>query len=155
TTQRRSNYLRRARWLQKQAGFKISRIEHTDGLSPAMEQFFELHSQRWASEGGSDAINGPKLRAFHKMAAHLLAEQKQLRMYTMSLDDQPVASVYAMRDRDKFIYYQSGRNPDWEDRSVGLVLVGETFKDAIEEGLGEYDFLRGVEQFKSDWTRQR
>jgi CelD/BcsL family acetyltransferase involved in cellulose biosynthesis len=38
---------------------------------------------------------------------------------------------------------------------VGLVLVGETFRDAIESGLTEYDFLRGTESYKSDWTTQQ
>ena len=108
---------------------------------------------RLRRDGGSDAITGPELRAFHRLAAHLLAQQNQLRIYTMMVGKHPVASVYGIRHRGKFIYYQSGRDPEWEDHSVGLVLVGETFKDAIEEGAGEYDFLRGSEPFKSDWTK--
>jgi CelD/BcsL family acetyltransferase involved in cellulose biosynthesis len=38
---------------------------------------------------------------------------------------------------------------------VGLVLVGETFRDALEAGLTDYDFLRGTETYKSDWTTKQ
>ena len=58
-----------------------------------------------------------------------------------------VASVYGLVDRGSFIYFQAGYDPEWRNKSVGLVLVGETFKDAIEGGLTEYDFLRGTETY--------
>jgi CelD/BcsL family acetyltransferase involved in cellulose biosynthesis len=32
------------------------------------------------------------------------------------------------------------------------VLLGATFQDAIAEGFREYDFLRGTEPYKQDWT---
>ncbi len=70
----------------------------------------------------------------------------------MRLGEQPLASVYGIVDRGRFIYFQSGYDPEWRNKSVGLVLIGETFKDAIESGLHEYDFLRGTETYKSDWT---
>ena len=35
------------------------------------------------------------------------------------------------------------------------MLVGETFKDAIAAGLTEYDFLRGTEPYKFDWTSKQ
>ena len=73
----------------------------------------------------------------------------------MKVGGQAVASVYGILHRDTFIYFQSGYDPEWRNRSVGLVLVGETFKDAIEAGLTEYDFLRGTETYKSDWTTKQ
>jgi CelD/BcsL family acetyltransferase involved in cellulose biosynthesis len=73
----------------------------------------------------------------------------------MKVGGRAVASVYGILYRDTFIYYQSGYDPEWRNRSVGLVLVGETFKDAIEAGFKEYDFLRGTETYKSDWTTKQ
>jgi CelD/BcsL family acetyltransferase involved in cellulose biosynthesis len=107
---------------------------------------------RWASDGGSQGIKGKGVEAFHRDATQLLAERGRLRMYTMKVGGQAVASVYGILHRDSFIYFQSGYDPAWRNRSVGLVLVGETFRDAIEAGLTEYDFLRGTESYKSDWT---
>jgi CelD/BcsL family acetyltransferase involved in cellulose biosynthesis len=76
-------------------------------------------------------------------------------MYTMKVGGQAVASVYGILHGQTFVYFQSGYDPAWRNRSVGLVLVGETFKDAIEMGLTEYDFLRGTETYKADWVSKQ
>ncbi|HYI02577.1 GNAT family N-acetyltransferase [Hyalangium sp.] len=154
-TGRRDNYLRRRKWLEKQEGYCIERTEAPGALAGPMTDFFRLHAARWAADGGSQGIQNHGVEAFHRDATQLLAERGLLRLYTMKVGGQAVASVYGILYRDTFIYYQSGYDPEWRNRSVGLVLVGETFKDAIESGLTEYDFLRGTETYKSDWTTKQ
>ncbi|KFA91513.1 GNAT family N-acetyltransferase [Archangium violaceum] len=152
---RRDNYLRRKKWLEKQEGYRIEKTEAPGALAGPLTDFFRLHSARWESDGGSQGIRGKGVESFHRDATQLLAERGRLRLYTMKVGGQAVASVYGILHRDTFIYFQSGYDPAWRNRSVGLVLVGETFKDAIEAGLREYDFLRGTESYKSDWTTQQ
>lgn len=155
-TARRDNYLRRRRWLERQPGYRIERAERPGELAGPLSSFFHLHALRWAREGGSQGISGPAVESFHRDATYLLAERGQVRLYTMKVGGQAVASVYAILHRDKFIYYQSGYDPAWRSKSVGLVLVGETFRDSLAAGLSEYDFLHGTEAYKADWTsRQR
>jgi CelD/BcsL family acetyltransferase involved in cellulose biosynthesis len=154
-TGRRDNYLRRRKWLEKQEGYRIERTERPGALAAPMADFFRLHEARWAADGGSQGIQSKSIEAFHRDATQLLAERGQLRLYTMKVGGRAVASVYGILYRDTFIYYQSGYDPEWRSRSVGLVLVGETFKDAIEAGFKQYDFLRGTETYKSDWTTKQ
>jgi CelD/BcsL family acetyltransferase involved in cellulose biosynthesis len=154
-TGRRDNYLRRRKWLEKQEDYRIDRTELPGELAGPMSDFFRLHEARWAADGGSQGIRGKSVEAFHRDATQLLAERGQLRLYTMKVGGRAVASVYGILYRDTFIYYQSGYDPEWRNRSVGLVLVGETFKDAIESGFTAYDFLRGTETYKSDWTTKQ
>lgn len=154
-TGRRDNYLRRRKWLEKQPGFRIERTESTQALTPAMGDFLKLHALRWAGEGGSQGIRGATTEAFHRDATYLLAQQGRLWLYTLKLGDKPLASVYGIVHRNKFAYFQSGYDPEWRNKSVGLVLIGQTFKDAIEAGFTEYDFLHGTETYKSDWTTQQ
>ena len=155
-TGRRDNYLRRRKWLEKQEGYRIERTDAPGALAGPMTDFFRLHALRWSSDGGSQGIKGAGVEAFHRDATQLLAERGRLRMYTMKVGGQAVASVYGILHGSSFVYFQSGYDPAWRNRSVGLVLVGETFKDAIEMGLTEYDFLRGTESYKADWvTKQR
>ncbi|HYO71017.1 MAG TPA: GNAT family N-acetyltransferase [Archangium sp.] len=154
-TSRRDNFLRRKKWLEKQEGYRIEKTEAPGELAGPLTDFFRLHSARWESDGGSQGIRGRGVESFHRDATQLLAERGRLRLYTLKVGGQAVASVYGIIHRDSFIYFQSGYDPAWRNRSVGLVLVGETFKDAIEAGLREYDFLRGTESYKSDWTTQQ
>ncbi|ATB32625.1 GNAT family N-acetyltransferase [Melittangium boletus] len=154
-TSRRDNYLRRKKWLEKQEGYRIEKTEAPGALAAPLTDFFRLHASRWESDGGSQGIRGRGVEAFHRDATQLLAERGRLRFYTMKVGGQAVASVYGIVHGDTFIYFQSGYDPAWRNRSVGLVLVGETFRDALEAGLTEYDFLRGTESYKSDWTTKR
>jgi CelD/BcsL family acetyltransferase involved in cellulose biosynthesis len=151
-TGRRDNYMRRHKWLSHQPGFRIERTEEPLELPRALAEFFRLHKKRWDVDGGSQGIKGQRVEGFHREAVGLLAETKRVRLYTMWVGELAVASVYGILDGDKFLYYQSGYDPGWRSKSVGLVLVGETFKDALLEGRAEYDFLRGTEPYKSEWT---
>ncbi len=154
-TSRRDNFLRRKKWLEKQEGYRIEKTEAPGALAGPLTDFFRLHAMRWESDGGSQGIRGSGVEAFHRDATQLLAERGRLRLYTMKVGGQAVASVYGLVHRDSFIDFQSGYDPEWRNRSVGLVLVGETFKDALESGLTDYDFLRGTETYKSDWTTKQ
>ena len=155
-TRRYDNYVRRRKWLQKQPGYRLEITSAPGDMPLPLAEFMRLHAMRWAEDGGSQGITGPDVEAFHRDATELLAERGQMRLYTMWVEGKAVASVYGIVHEGKFIYYQSGRDPEWQSKSVGLVLVGETFRDAIDLGLREYDFLRGIEAYKSDWvTRER
>lgn len=153
-TRRYDNYVRRRKWLQKQPGYRIEVATEPDEVAGPLSEFMRLHALRWAEDGGSQGITGPDVEAFHRDATQYLAERGQLRLYTMKVGDKAVASVYGIVHDGTFIYYQSGRDPEWQSKSVGLVLVGETFKDSIEAGLSRYDFLRGLEPYKADWVTQ-
>ncbi|WP_141332908.1 GNAT family N-acetyltransferase [Myxococcus sp. AB025B] len=154
-TGRRDNYLRRRKWLEKQEGYRIERTEAPGELAGPMTDFFRLHSARWAEDGGSQGIKGTGVEAFHRDATQWLAERGRLWLYTMKVGGKAVASVYGIVHGHRFVYFQSGYDPEWRNRSVGLVLVGESFKDALAAGLTEYDFLRGTETYKSDWVSKQ
>jgi CelD/BcsL family acetyltransferase involved in cellulose biosynthesis len=151
-TARRDNFLRRKKWLQKQDGYTLELAERPGQLAAPLAEFFRLHRLRWAEDGGSQGIKGSGVEAFHRDATGYLAEDGRLRLFSLKVAGTTIASVYGIVHAGKFIYFQSGYDPAWANKSVGLVLVGETFRCAHEERLSEYDFLRGTESYKSDWT---
>lgn len=154
-TRRRENFQRRRKWLEAQPDYRIEKAEDPADLDRALVAFLRLHAARWATDGGSQAITNRKVEAFHRDATRLLAERGQLCLYTMRVGDEAVASVYGIVHHDTFIYYLSGYDPEWGSKSVGLVLIGETFRDSLERGLHAYDFLSGSEPYKADWTTQQ
>jgi CelD/BcsL family acetyltransferase involved in cellulose biosynthesis len=154
-TRRRENYLRRLKWLEQQPGYRIEIVTDPARLETTLPEFFRLHALRWAPDGGSEAITSRKVEAFHRDATRLLAERGRLALYMMRVGDQALAAVYGIIHRGTFIYYLSGYDPAWASKSVGLVLIGETFKDSLAAGLHAYDFLSGSESYKADWTTQQ
>ena len=75
-----------------------------------------------------------------------------LRLFVLRLNGEPAASLYAFRYNHVFYFYQSGFDPAYGKYSVGLVTMALSIKAAIEEGAEEYDFLRGDERYKFQWT---
>jgi len=151
-TRRRDNYGRRRRWLERQPGFRIDVSRNREDLARPLDAFFRLHARRWANDGGSAGISESAHVEFHREAASNLAANGKLWLFTMWLKDQPLASVYGITHNKTFYYYQSGMDPAWHSRSVGLVLIGETFSEVINSGMQRYDFLRGEEAYKADWV---
>jgi CelD/BcsL family acetyltransferase involved in cellulose biosynthesis len=150
---RRENLRRREKWIWRQPGVGVSCARTPLEAGPATEHFIALHRSRWAAEGGSDGLSDKRNEAFHRDATERLAEAGMLRMYTLFAARRPVASVYGVVHDRKFNYYQSGYDPNWAGRSVGLVLLARTVQDAFAEGHQEFDFLHGSEGYKRDWAR--
>lgn len=115
--------------------------------------FLDLHDRRWGQRGGSDAFDGPGLRAFHNEFSRIALAKGWLRLRILRLDGIPAAAVYGFRYRDVFYYYQAGFDPAYAQHSVGLCSLGFSIKDAMEEGAREYDMLHGTEPYKALWAK--
>lgn len=152
---RRETYGRRVRWLERQPGFRIELTERAEEAPAAMEEFLRLHRLRWSAEGGSYGIPPGRAEDFHREVAPLLAARGWLRMYRLFVGHDAIAAVYGLEVGRRFFYYQSGYDPAWSARSPGMVLVGRTVADAYAHGLTDYDFLRGTEPYKLDWSGDR
>jgi CelD/BcsL family acetyltransferase involved in cellulose biosynthesis len=150
---RRENLRRREKWIYRQPGVSIHCARDPEPAGKAIEEFLALHRARWAVEGGSDGLTDARHEAFHRDASQELARAGMLRMYTLYAARRPVASVYGVVQGEKFNYYQSGYDPNWASRSVGLTLLARTVQDAFAEGLREFDVLRGNEGYKGEWSR--
>jgi CelD/BcsL family acetyltransferase involved in cellulose biosynthesis len=151
---RRETYGRRVRWLARQPGFRIE-VAAPGEAGAAMRDFLRLHRLRWEAEGGSYGIPPGRAEELHLALAPRLAARGWLRLYRLFVGDAAIAAVYGIELGGRFYYYQSGYDPAWAARSPGFVLVGRTVEDAYARGLTDYDFLRGEEAYKLDWTADR
>jgi CelD/BcsL family acetyltransferase involved in cellulose biosynthesis len=124
-------------------GFRL--CEDPERLDADLDLFFSLHYARWGAD--SDAFVEGRER-FHRDFAALALARGWLRLWFLEIDGRPVAASYGFRFEGAESHYQSGRDPDWEDASVGFVLLVHTLRLAIEDGLDEYRFLRGDHAYK-------
>ena len=151
----RANLNRRLRALARtcDVAFETARTEEERRLFLA--RLVELHNARRRTLDGSEAFDSPERIAFHDRFSALALERGWLRLFLLKLDGLPVASLYGLRYRDVFSFYQSGFDPAYARHSVGLVTMGWSIRAALEEGAAEFDFLHGEETYKSLWTRKR
>lgn len=149
----RSNLRRRNRQVFNNLNAQVVRCEQASDITPFLDDLFALHWCRWKDHGGSDGFSGLKMRAFHQALAERLFDQGWLYLYLLKKDQQSIAAVYGLQMDNTFSFYQSGFAPEWEQYSVGMVLIGETIKDAISRGVASYDFLHGMEDYKFKWAQ--
>lgn len=142
----RSQVRRKERKLIREHGLAYRLCDDPDRLVDDMRSLFALHRSRWGP-GGSDVFTGP-LGEFHQEFAALALERGWLRLWLAEADGRPVAGWYGFRYGGDEWFYQSGRDPEWEERSVGSVLLAHTLREAIGDGVARYRLLRGGESYK-------
>lgn len=149
---RRENLRRRRKWFASQPGFRIDCETTPEAVPSFLARFYRLHAARWREDGGSQAFADPRLIAFHNRIATRYADEGRLRLWTLSVARQPLAVAYTFDDGERTLFYQSGFEPAWRSRSVGLVLFAAFIEDAFRRGQREVDLLRGAEAYKTEWT---
>jgi CelD/BcsL family acetyltransferase involved in cellulose biosynthesis len=140
----RDQVRRRERKLAKSHELSF-RLSDAGRLDEDMSTLLRLHAARW--EDASAAFE-PELEAFHRDFAAVALERGWLRLWLCEVDGAPVAAWYGLRYADSESFYQSGRDPAWDEHSVGFVLLAHSIRSAFEDGLGEYRFLRGGDAYK-------
>jgi CelD/BcsL family acetyltransferase involved in cellulose biosynthesis len=135
---------RTERRLEKEHAVTYRQTESPDTLDEDLDTLFALHRTRWSDEQSPFA----GLETFHRAFAAIALERRWLLLTFLEIDGDPVAAWYGFRFAEAQFHYQSGRDPAWDDASVGYVLVTHSVRKALEDGLREYRFLRGRQEYK-------
>jgi CelD/BcsL family acetyltransferase involved in cellulose biosynthesis len=150
----RYGFNRKWKRLNREFNVRFEQAQTPDESRDSLALAIALHNARWRERGGSDAFHTPELVAFHHEFSQLALRRGWLRLYTLRLNEAPVASIYGFLYRGKFYFYQSGFDPAFDKYSVGLVAMGLAIQAAIQEGAEEYDLLHGDEAYKRHWARE-
>lgn len=122
-------------------------------LTDDLTILFELHRARWAEDKTTTDFGGWR-EAFHRDFAALALDRGWLRLWFLELDGRAVAAWYGFRFGGVESYYQAGRDPAWDHRSVGFVLLAHSIRAAFEDDVSAYRFLRGDDPYKYRFTRE-
>lgn len=151
-SKRADNFKRRLRQLKEVPGYEFRVVTEASEARAAFDRFLELHEKRWSTQGGSDAMGSPTIQRFHREVVEKLAVAGWLRFEEVWAEGGCRASIYGIQVGSTHCFYQSGYDPEWARRSVGLVVLGLSLEAAVSRGMSVYDFLRGTETYKFDWS---
>lgn len=140
----------------RQAGpARIERARRTT-VHEAMEALFRLHRSRWNERRLPGVLGAQELQVFHRAVAVGMLAQDRLRLYTLTLDGEIVAALYAFARTDRLYFYLGGFAPRLKRLSLGSLILNSAVEESIREGVRELDFLRGNETYKYAWgARER
>jgi CelD/BcsL family acetyltransferase involved in cellulose biosynthesis len=137
----------RERRLRQRYDVVLRETENEAELERDLDTLFRLHVARW---GWPDAAKfaGPQARAFMEEFASTAVRHRWLRLRVLELDGRAAAATLNFRFGGAEWYYQGGRDPSLAHASVGFVLQAHAVREALNEGVGTYRFLRGDESYK-------
>jgi len=149
----RSEYFKRClRRLNKIASFEFRVVSDAGAIPAAYGRFLRLHTGRWSSRGGSSAVRMPEQKGFMFDAACELARSGMTRFEEIWLEGECRASLFCFESGDCYYFYLSGFDQAWSKYSLGFTLLWLSIREASQRGMKMYDFLRGDENYKFDWS---
>ena len=150
----RSN-LRRYQRLLGSARIEFRTPHNERDLRAAMPVLFQLHQDRKYSQGERGRFYEPRWReAFTEIAVALQA-RAITQLTVMYINDTPAAASFDLRLHGTQFTYQYGMNPQLRSFSPGKLLTLRMLEDAINAGMRRYDFGRGLEEYKLQWSKER
>lgn len=136
------------------ASFDVKLVDYSQPQQCAegMKYLVELHKKRREGIGSYSSFSDPKVLSFHLDMATRFSKKNWLSLNVLNLSGKPVAVEYGFKYRSEYYAYMAGFDPDYSQYNVGNMLFVDIITQLIQEGLTNYDFLRGAEPYKDYWT---
>ncbi|UCF67099.1 MAG: GNAT family N-acetyltransferase [Acidobacteriota bacterium] len=164
SSNRREQFRRHRRLLEKRARLEQRAITDLDALAAEqlealLEPLLRLHRRRWPEY--DLRVYGFLSRVIARMRAcgtrqtnEDLSASSRARLDYLLLDGREIGGLLHFDTQGRREMYLIGVDRDAHPRvSVGNVLVGMNLQQAVADGVGEYDFMKGVETYKLHWSQ--
>ncbi len=141
---RRQQYLRHIRILEREGVVRHDSFK-LEKAGQALKDFGELYRQRWN--------NADELLLFlEKLFLHFQGEDK-VRLDLLSVNGKNIAGLLHLRCGESLLMYLMAVDHSFNKNiSIGNIVVGLSIEKAVAEGLSEYNFLKGYEEYKFHWA---
>jgi CelD/BcsL family acetyltransferase involved in cellulose biosynthesis len=138
---------------------RFLRTERPEEIDPHLSRLFEMHQSRWTAAGHPGSFASSAKRAFYREVSEEFLRRGWLRFYHLEVEGVIRASQFGFVFQKTLHSLQEAFDSTFHPQGiggVGVVLRGMAIRSCIEEGITGYDFLGGVEEFKTRWeTRTR
>ena len=137
---------RKIRRMDSQTDWKWYSLSEPTEVNERLGEFIKLMRQ---SRADKDEFMTPERERFFYNITQRMSELGLLQLYFLDMDGATVATSLCFDYGGSRLLYNSGYDPEYAYYSVGLLLNAMCLKDAIEQGLTYFDFLRGPEPYKA------
>ena len=138
----------------KNDGFTVNLIDYseTDKIAKGMKHLFSLNQKRWKGQSFSGKCSDPNFCSFSFDIAKCFSEKGWLGLYSLELSGKPVASLFGFKYNSKYYAYVTGRDPIYNSYGVGSLLFLKVMDLCIQDGIVEFDFMGGTDEYKKQWN---
>jgi hypothetical protein len=152
-TKFRRDLRRLLRKLEREQGkVELREYSHLGSLEQSMQVFFDMHQRRWNSKGEAGVFGTQMMRDIFLDTATLFEKNNWLRLYFLTADKKPIATLLALEYNRKLFANISGIDPEYSVYSVGNLMILKVLELCVENKIREFDFMQGEEPYKFRWT---
>jgi hypothetical protein len=127
----------------------------TSDIDKALATLFDLHARRAKRKNIVSTFNEQQIFRFHSALLHRIMKKGWVWMRYIGNNEQVIAASYCFIFGGRVCAYQKGIDPEWEHYGTGTLINYETIKEAFGNRCSEFDFLRGDEEHKANWTQTK
>ena len=148
----RYNFKRRLKALQKEGPLALTVLRRPEDIEARFGELVRLHGSRFTSQEKASSFLAADVQTFHRKTLQACSDASIPRLFLLELNGVAIAALYGFSMGSRFLFFQSGMDPQWSRLSVGLVMMGSVIEHVIKDGHTEFDFLRGEEAYKFQWA---
>jgi len=145
---------RRRRMLEREGSVTFRTVSGGPTLEEEVGTFLKLEASGWKGRSGTSILGNPSAESLYFGFARAAAEKGWLRLHLLELNGVPIAIDYGCAFGGRGVFIKTGFDEAYRRMSPGTLLLAETLRRAIEEGLHSYDFLGAAEHHKTRWTSE-
>lgn len=154
SSNRRWKIRRGRKKLNQHKPYQFKLIATQEELERYYPELVQLHHDRWEHRSDEFGFSTEGYVEFHRTVMAAMLEEDCLRLMVLANEDGVIAANYCYRWRDGFYFFQGGFSRDYERFRIGEVMMGHAIEQAIGEGMGVFDMLRGEHDYKKSLTDQ-
>src|SRR5262249_14813136 len=129
--------------------FRFEVWRDPDAITAAFHKMREYRLPRFQGREAPDLLQTPAYFDFYRELAIEGAASGLSRMYTMSMDGQPISCVWGLTDRGRFLTVLGGFDLGrYKNYSIGALVFDGIAADCIGRGETLLDFTIGDESYK-------
>lgn len=147
-----SRVARKSRALLDRGGLRFARCSEAGEIAPLLEALFADHQARWRSRGEVGAFATEAKRTFYGRVAPDLLRSGRLELFGLWDGDRPRAVLFGASGGKTLFYLQSAFDESLAPHGPGNVLMYQILRQAQERGFERFDFMKGDEAYKFQWT---
>lgn len=132
---------------------RLRLVEDPAEVDPLMDRLRQFRAARFADRRGVDLVQDDDCFEFYRTAARRsVTEGGPGRLVALEVAGEPVSVAFDLTDDKQELYLLVGYDVErLRNYSLGLLIVDELVRDAIERGIRGFDLTVGDESYKTDF----
>lgn len=141
--------------LQQKGKVTLEKVTGGPSLLEKVEEGYAVENRNWKGAGGTSILQKQADHNFFNELAQAASREGYLALHFLRVGGVGAAFAYSLIYKKKYLFLKIGYDAAYKESSPGHLLTEDLVKEAIAQGLEEFDFLGVDMPWKSEWADRK